>query len=45
MGSAIGMAVSSSTQDSKKSSKQNVVSKAFKAMGDIVENIGDTMGM
>lgn len=45
VGSAFGMAMSASTGQSKKSSKNNVVSKAFKTMGDIVENIGDSLGM
>lgn len=45
VGSAFGMAMTSGTGESKKSSKNNVVSKAFKTMGDIVENIGDSLGM
>ncbi len=42
MGSAIGMAVSA---PAKKNQKKNMVSKALKTMGDIVENIGDSIGM
>ncbi len=42
VGSAIGMAVSS---QGKTSRKKNVVSKALKTMGDIVENIGDAISM
>lgn len=45
MGSAIGMAMSAGAQDDKKVHKDNMVSKAFRAMGDIVDNIGDAMGM
>ena len=42
VGSAIGMVVSSQGSTSK---KKNVVSKALKTMGDIVENIGDAISM
>ncbi len=42
MGSAIGMAVSA---PAKKHQKKNMVSKALKTMGDIVDNIGGSIGM
>ena len=42
MGSAIGMAVS---DPAKKHQKKNMVSKALKTMGDIVDNIGGSIGM
>jgi len=35
----------SSVENKKGGSKKNMVSKAFKTMGDIVENIGDSIGM
>ncbi|MEF9971410.1 MAG: hypothetical protein RSD32_05105 [Oscillospiraceae bacterium] len=41
IGSAIGMAV----HTPKKTKKSGMASKALKAMGDIVENIGDAMSM
>ena len=43
VGSAVGMAVASPQK--KNGNKQNVVGKALKTMGDIVENIGDSIGM
>lgn len=50
VGSAIGMAMTASSQDQchssqKKDSKHKSVSKAFKTIGDIVDNIGDAIGM
>lgn len=42
VGSAIGMAVAS---PQKKNGKKHVVSKALRTMSDIVENIGESMGM
>jgi gas vesicle protein len=47
VGSAVGMAVASGAANQKKSSgrKNNVVGKALRTMGDIVENIGDSIGM
>ncbi len=44
MGSALNMVVTN-TASEKKSSKSGAVSKAFKTMGDIVENIGDSIGL
>ncbi len=45
MGSTIGMMMSSVENKKGGGSKKNMVSKAFKTMGDIVENIGDSIGM
>lgn len=50
VGSAIGMAMTGGIQeqnrcDQKKDGKHKTVSKAFKTIGDIVDNIGDAMGM
>ncbi len=46
VGSTIGMAVASSANSQKKyPKKNNVVGKALRAMGDIVDNIGDSIGM
>ncbi len=49
VGSAIGMAVcscSTNSSDSSKSHKRkSVVGKALKTMGEVVENIGDSLGL
>lgn len=46
VGSTIGMAVASTASNHKKPpQKNNVVGKALKAMGDIVDNLGDSFGM
>lgn len=42
VGSAIGMAVSGPNKNNK---KKNMVSRALKTMGDIVENISDSISM
>jgi hypothetical protein len=43
VGSAIGMAVSMPQQ--KASAKKTVVGRALRTVGDIVESIGDTIGI
>lgn len=43
VGSAIGLAVAAPA--SKKPAKRNVIGRALRTMGDIVENIGDSIGM
>ena len=46
VGSAVTIAVATSTVNQKKSGrKSNVVGKTLKTMGDIVESIGDSIGM
>lgn len=46
VGSAVTIAVASSTASQKKGGrKSNVVGKTLKTMGDIVESIGDSIGM
>lgn len=46
VGSTVGMAVASSGSKQKPlAKKNNVVGKALRTMGDIVDNIGDSIGM
>ena len=47
VGSTVSMAVASSTSKQKKypNKKNNVVGKALRTMGEIVDNIGDSIGM
>lgn len=42
VGSAVAMAV---VAPQKKTNKKNVVSKALRTMGDVIENIGDSISM
>ncbi len=42
VGSVVGMTVAG---PQKKQTKKNIVGRTLKTMGDIVENIGDSLGM